>query len=99
MWDLGDLKVMLLVGCAYTASAVDAEGNSDTTGSGAVFEICVRYAGFIDGVTISTSVFLFIWSCLICLAGGYLLFVLGAIVKDNKIDYKDNNGKIRTTAR
>lgn len=83
---------MLLTGSIKTASTVDAKENSDTMGFEVVLEVCNCFAGFVDGIIISTSVFLFVQSYLYWV-GGYLPFVLKAIIENNKIDYK-NNSKI-----
>lgn len=82
---------MLLAGYACTTNAVDVKGSSVVIGSRAILEVYVYFMGFVDGVTIFTSVFLSaILSCL-RLAGVCLPFILGAIIGDNKIDYKDNS--------
>lgn len=79
-------------------SAVDAKESSNIIDSKTVLEVCVYFAGFVNGVTISTSVFLSVWSYL-CLARGYLPFLQRAIVEDNKINYKNDSGKIKTAAK
>lgn len=89
---------MLLAGCVYIASIINAKGSGNIMVSGAILKVCVYFVGFVDSVTISTSVFLSVWFYL-RLAESCLLFVLETIIEDNKIDYKDNSGKIRTAAR
>lgn len=81
---------MLFAHNACIASAFDAEKKNNTTDSKALLKICVYFANFINCVTISTFISSSIWSYL-HLVEGYLLFVLKAIVGDNKINFKDNS--------
>lgn len=70
---------------------------SDAMGSRTILEICVHFAGFVDGITIFTFVFLSVLSCLY-LIENCLFFLLGDTIENNKINYKDNS-KIKTVAR
>lgn len=67
---------------------------SDTINSKVILEVYVCFASFIDNITFSTSAFLFL-SFGLYLVGDYLLFVLKAIIENNKIN-KKKNSKIKT---
>lgn len=82
---------MLLIGCAYIASAaVNPKRSSNAISFKAVLKVCVYFTDFVDVITIFTFVSLSILSCL-CLVGDCLFFVLETITKNNKIDYKDSS--------
>lgn len=62
-----------------------------------IFEVCIYFTDFINGIIIFISRSLSDVSYL-RLVKNYLFFVLGAIMENNKINYK-NNSKIKITLK
>lgn len=84
----------MIAGCACTASAaIDTKRIGNITSFGAVLKIYICFSGFVNIVTISMSVFLSVLLYLY-LVGGYLPFVLEAIIKNNKITNKKSSKMI-----
>lgn len=98
MWNLKQLRAILLTDIIYIASIIDIKRSNNTISFQTILKVCTYFVYFLNVVTIFTSLSLFIWSCL-HLKGNYLFFVLKAIIKNNKIDYKNNSNEIKTIVK
>lgn len=94
---MGNLKTILFIGYTYKTNIVNVKKSSNIIGFKIILKIYIRFTGFINGVIIFISIFLFILFYL-RLIKNYLLFILKDILKNNKINY-NNNTKIKMATK